>query len=488
MVAAAAPRRLERRAAIAEIREGGGMSEERDNVIPIPGIKVEDHKPARVLVTEDSAGLAFVDIHESDLRYDHDVGAWFKWTGTHWQRDGTKLAFSWARDLARTMAATQISASARRDISKVKFAAAVERFAQSDQRIAVRQDNWDTDPMLLGTPGGTVDLRTGELRPARPEDMITKITAVAPAATAECPQWLKFLDRVMGPDLRDYVRRALGYALTGLTIEHAMFFNYGTGGNGKGTLMSTAIAIFGDYHRTVPIETFTVSGTDRHPTELAGLRGARLVTATETEEGRRWAQSRITMITGGDTVSARFMRQDFFDFIPILKLWITGNHKPGLRSVNEAIRRRMNMLLFGVKISNEEKDEYLPKKLEAEWPSILRWIIDGCLAWQKQGLAPPAVVTEATAAYLESEDVIAAWKEDECEERGQWDSIERLYGSYQGWATKNEEYDGGKRWFGKRLEDGGYERSKGTGGVRGHRGLRVKDLPKEAPDQGDIPF
>src|SRR5258708_17389891 len=288
------------------------------------------------------------------------------------------LAFSWARDLARNLAATQ-KGKARYTTSKMSFAAAVERGACSDQRISVTQEKWDADLMLLGTPGGTVDLRTGILREARPKDMIRKVEAFTPAATADCPMWLKFLDRVMGTELRDYIQRALGYALTGLTTEHAMFFNYGTGKNGKGVLMNTAIGIFKDYHRTTPIETFTVSSTDRHQTELAGLRGARLVTPTATEAGRRWARSRTTPITGGDEISARFMRQDFFDYLPQFKVWISGNHKPGLRSVNEAIKRRMNMLLFGVTIPEGERDKDLGEKLKAEWPAILRWIIDGCL-------------------------------------------------------------------------------------------------------------
>jgi putative DNA primase/helicase len=331
--------------------------------------------------------------------------------------------------------------------------------------------------MLLGTPGGTVDLRTGEMRKAVPGEMITKITAVAPAAAPDCPTWLRFLKRVTGEstELQDYLQRAGGYCLTGLIAEHAMFFNYGTGANGKSVLMGTIASIIQDYHRAAPIETFTVSNTDRHPTDLAGLRGARLVTVTETEEGRRWAQSRISMITGGDKISARFMRQNYFDYLPNFKLWISGNHKPGLRSVNEAIQRRMNMLPFAVTIPEGERDKNLPEKLKAEWPGILRWLIQGCLEWQRIGLAPPAVVTEATAAYLEAEDVILAWIEDCCDrEKSEWQAIEALHSSYRNWAAESEEYDGGKRWFGKCLEDRGFGRKK-RHGDRGHIGLRVRN-------------
>ena len=154
------------------------------------------------------------------------------------------------------------------------------------------------------------------------------------------------------------------------------------------------------------------SNHDRHPTDLAGLRGARLVTAVETEEGRRWAESRIKSLTGGEKISARFMRQDFFEFLPQFKLIIAGNHKPGLRSVDEAIRRRFNLIPFTITIPPSERDELLPERLKAELPGILAWMIRGCTDWLERGLSPPQMVTEATAAYLESEDAVAAWIED----------------------------------------------------------------------------
>ena len=161
-----------------------------------------------------------------------------------------------------------------------------------------------------------------------------------------------------------YPQRVLGYGLTGLTREHALFFGYGTGANGKSVLLSTIAGILGKYHRTAPIETFTASNGDRHPTDLAGLRGARLVTATETEEGRRWAESRIKQLTGGDTVTARFMRQDFFEYRPQFKLIIAGNHKPSLRSGDEAIRRRFHLIPFAVTIQPEERVTDLAEKTQ----------------------------------------------------------------------------------------------------------------------------
>jgi len=192
-----------------------------------------------------------------------------------------------------------------------KTVAAVKTMAESDRKHATHSDEWDADPWLLNTPTCTVDLRTGEKREHSPDDYITRITSVGP--DGECPNWLAFLDRVTdgNKELQAYLQRVVGYALTGTTSEHALFFLYGTGANGKSVFLNTIKGILAEYQKTAPIETFIESHNDKHPTDLAGLRGARLVTAVETEQGRRWAESKIKTLTGGDHVSARFMRQDW---------------------------------------------------------------------------------------------------------------------------------------------------------------------------------
>ena len=223
------------------------------------------------------------------------------------------------------------------------------------------------------------------------------------------------------------------------------------------SFINTISGILGDYHRTAAIETFTASKFDRHPTDLAGLRGARLVTAIETEEGRRWDEAKIKALTGGDKISARFMRQDYFEFGPQFKLWMAGNHKPSLRSVDESIRRRMNLLPFTVTIPPEERDRDLPEKLKAEWPGILRWMIEGCLGWQRIGLAPPQAVRDATAAYLEAEDAVGAWIEECCQCVPQaWASRRTLFAAWDRWATAAGEYVGSQRRFIQALETRGF--------------------------------
>jgi putative DNA primase/helicase len=307
---------------------------------------------------------------------------------------------------------------------------------------------------------------------------MTKITAVGPRG--DCPRFLAFLNRITGGDaaLVSYLQRVLGYALTGVTREHALFFAYGTGANGKSVLLSTVAGILGEYHRTAPIETFVASNGDRHPTDLAGLRGARLVTATETEEGRRWAEARIKQLTGGDTVSARFMRQDFFEYRPAFKLVIAGNHKPSLRSVDEAIRRRFHMIPFAVTIPADERDVELVEKLKAEWPGILAWLIEGCLEWQAEDLRPPQAVLEATDAYLSAEDAIAAWIDDRCErDPSAWTSSSDLFTSWKAWADASGEQAGSMKRLTQTLETRSFHRHKMNRG-QGFYGLCVK--PDEA--------
>jgi putative DNA primase/helicase len=447
------------------------MSEETDNIVKLA--EYQDQGPDDI-VTEDSVALAFAERRRDVLRFDHSIGKWFVWTGTHWQREQTKLAFSWARELVRELVAAE-SDKVRAITSKTSFAAGVEKFAQADRAFAVTAKIWDRDPYLLGTPGGTVDLQTGELRAAVPDEFITKMTAVIPASTAECPRWMQFLGEATNndKDLIAFLQQFLGYMLTGDIKEHALVFVYGPGGNGKGVFQNTVSGILKDYCVTAAMETFTTSPSDRHPTDLAMLRGARLVTASETEEGRAWAESRIKQMTGGDPISARFMRQDFFTFKPQFKLLIIGNHKPSLRNVDDAARRRFNIVLFTYKPPVRDLD--LEKKLEAEWPAILRWMIEGCLAWQRGGLFRPKVVLDATEEYFTEQDSIRQWIEERCETgKGTLaDTSANLFKSWSSWAVANGEKAGSTKWFAqvlRRLGFGQYRKNK----ARGFLGIEVK--------------
>jgi putative DNA primase/helicase len=194
-----------------------------------------------------------------------------------------------------------------KNFGKASAAAGAERFARAARAFAVTAEIWDKDPFLLGTPHGTVEIQTGTLRDARQEDYITKSTLVAPAGDANCPIWLKFLDEATKGDaeLILFLQRWCGYCLTGDVREHALLFIFGDGGDGKGTFLNTMSRIFGDYTTVAAMETFAASPHDLHPTDLAMLRGARLVYVSETEEGRDWAENRIKSLTGGDPITAR---------------------------------------------------------------------------------------------------------------------------------------------------------------------------------------
>lgn len=423
--------------------------------------------------TDDALALMFAEKHVKDFRYVAGQSKWYVWTGQRWLQDDTLLAFNKVRMICRESAAVCSCSRAAKSLVSGSTVAAVERLSRSDRRLAASVDQFDVDPMLLNTPGGVVDLRTGQLRPHRPEDYLSRITSVGPAGA--CPTWMTFLDRACREDseLIAFLRRMAGYALTGLTREQSLFFLFGLGANGKSVFVNTIAGILGDYHRTAAIETFTESSVDRHPTELACLRGARLVTAVETAAGRRLNESRIKTLTGGDKIAARFMRQDGIEFTPQFKLLIAGNHKPSLHSVDEAIGRRVKLIPFLATIPLEERDLELENKLRAEWPGILSWIIEGCLEWQQKGLCPPAAVTEATSDYLESEDTISEWIADCCKrDPGAQTPSAELYTSYQSWAERAGEKSESAKTLTQKLVDRGCVRYR-KNSERGLAGLRL---------------
>jgi P4 family phage/plasmid primase-like protien len=296
-------------------------------------------------------------------------------------------------------------------------------------------------------------------REHRPEDYCTKATTVDADPNTDCPLWKAFLLRIMGndQDMVDYLKRVCGYCLTGLTKEHVVFFLWGTGQNGKTTFAGALLGILGvgpsGYAAVAPISTFLASRTDQHPTDLAMLHGVRVVIASETEEGHAWATSKIKLMTGGDPITARYMRQDFFTYIPQFKIIILGNHKPSLHRVDVAIRSRFHLIPFTVTIPEPERDKQLDEKLKAEYPAIYAWMIEGCLAWQKQGLNPPAKVRRATEAYLANEDTVSTWIRERCTLGVQnYATLLDLYGSFKAWAETNGEAPGPSKELAKVLD------------------------------------
>jgi putative DNA primase/helicase len=434
------------------------------------------HERAQQVLSEDAVALVFAERHRGGLLFDHDIGAWFRWTGTHWQQERTRLAFEWVRQLARELSETE-KRPLRSRVRKSSFANGVEKFTQVDRAFAVTSESWNRDPFLLGTPGGTVDLCTGVMRPADPDDRINKITAIEPAASPGCPRWLQFLEESTGGDeaMIRFLQIWCGYSLTGSTREHAFVFCYGPGKNGKTTFLKTAAGILGDYAATAAMTTFTASRLEQHPTDLAGLAGARMVTASETEEGHSWAEVRIKQLTGGDPIKARFMRQDFFTYTPSFKLTIVGNHAPNLHNVDEAARRRINIVPFTRTPTNPDKELY--EKLVTEWPGILRWMIEGCLDWQINGLVPASAITTATADYFDNQDLFAQWLEEKCDAEPDNEfksaTAAQLFKSWSEFAQAAGEEPGSRKGFGMLLQRRGFVADR-TDKSRLWRGLRLK--------------
>jgi putative DNA primase/helicase len=427
---------------------------------PSGGASDDPQTPLRF--SEDALALRFTQQHMENLRFVAKWGKWLHYDDNCWREDSVLSVFDKCRTICREasnecLSEGKVAAALAKQLTAANTVAAVQRMATWDQRTAAVVAQWDADPWLLNTPAGAVDPRTGEIRTGRREDYCTKITTVAPGG--DCPLWLRFLDRITDGDvdLMAFLQRMVGYALTGSTREECLFFLHGMGANGKSKFLGAITGMLGDYAKTAPIETFIASIGERHPTDLAGLQGARLVTAIETEQDRRWAESKIKTLTGGDPISARFMRQDFFEFIPQFKLLIAGNHKPGLRSVNEAMRRRFHLIPFNVTIPEAERDLHLADKLRLEWPGILDWAIKGCVAWHRDGLNPPAAVRDATAAYLQNEDHVARWIDDCCQlgER-EIAKTQVLYKSYGTWCDANNEKPLSSKEFSPELDRKGY--------------------------------
>jgi putative DNA primase/helicase len=450
-----------------------------DNVIKLAALQKSGELPP---TAEDAIALAFADRHAHELRYVAARGRWLHFDGTRWVQDDTLHAYDRARAICREIALQcDKPASA---VASAATVAAVERLAKADRRLAATAAQWDANDWLLNTcdgeaPAATLDLRNADSRLHDPLDYITKKTACQSAAAGTPhPLWTNFLDRVTdaNAELQRFLQRYIGYCCTGFTSEHVFVFAYGTGANGKSTFINTIAKIFGDYATVADMSTFIASHNERHPTDLAKLVGARLVIAQETQKGRRWDETKIKALTGGDRITARFMRQDFFDFVPTFKLFICGNHKPRLTSVDEAIRRRLLLVPFTVQIPLVERDPELMQRLEGEWPAILRWCVDGCLEWQRMGLAPPAIVRDATEAYFADQDTLQQWLDDCTEDGGEFafSRTTELFASWKAWCESRNIKPGSAQTLSEALADRGFAKKRNSAGQKGFGNLTVK--------------
>jgi putative DNA primase/helicase len=436
------------------------------------------------VISDNALALRLSERLAHDARYVAPWKRWLLFDGTAWRPDESLRIFSEARATCRAAADETRDARAKARIGSAATIAAVARLARDDRRHLAAADQWDADPLLLNTPAGTVDLRTGDMRAHRRDDYITRTTAVAPGDG--CPLFLAFLDRIFAGDaaLIAFVQRALGYALTGEIAEHALFFLHGTGGNGKGVLLNTVLDILGGYAAVAPIEPFLAASRAPHPADLAMLQGARLVVVQETAHGSCWHEARIKALSGDNPVVARRARGEVFAYRPRFKLWIAGNEKPHLRTVDMGIRRRIKLVPFDVTIPEAEMDHHLRSKLRAELPGILAWMIEGCRAWQRIGLAAPPAVLEATRAYLADEDVFGAWLEDKVEPApaDATETASALFSSWCYYAGAQHVPAGSRIAFGQAMQARGFKPCRiGKERTRGYQGLAFRGTAPARP-------
>ena len=469
-------------------RKGRGQQRHGDTPVP-PG------KEPALPFSDYTNALAFVRDHGANLRYCFPWHSWLVWTGTHWQRDMSgevmRLAKQTVKRLAREAehlgdkAAHALLAHIKTSLSTAKLKAMVEN-AQSEHGIAVQPQDLDTDLWLLNCANGTLDLRTGALRPHQQRDLLTKCLPIAYDPEARCPQWIAFLENAMRGDaeLIVFLQRALGYSLTGSTREQCFFLLHGPTKTGKSTFMHLAKALLGPYGTQAEMSTFLHKDRPEVRNDLADLAGMRLVCAIETDEGKRLAEALIKQLTGGtDTLKARFLFEEYFEYRPQFKVFLATNHKPKVNPSDDALWERIRRIPFVVQIPKDARDKELETKLRAELPGILAWTVRGALAWQRDNsLGEPAAVLDATQGYRDEMDTLAQFLE-ECCVTGPVDvakvKASMLASAYQGWCKRTGNMQIANLAFIKMLEDRGYTRERGTANQYYWHGLGLVDTSDE---------
>ncbi len=423
----------------------------------------------RLTDTDLANARRFIDQHGDDVRWTPERG-WLVWDSCRWQIDDMHQIEAKAKTTVESIF-DEIKSAPNRD-ERFRFAKKSQSargikdllfLARSDPKVTARLVDFDTDPWLFNCTNGTLDLQTGKLLPHSREDMLTRLSPVDYKPEATCELWLKFLRRIMAgnDDLILFLQRAAGYSLTGLVIEQVLFFCYGIGQNGKTVFLEVMQSLLGDYGLNARTETIMARREAGIPNDVARLAGARFVAINETADGQRLHEPLIKDMTGGDTMTARFLHHEHFDFHPIFKLWLRGNHKPQIRGTDEGIWRRIRLIPFTVQIPEAERDRHLAEKLQGELPGILAWAVQGCIDWQKNELGTPEAIIEAVREYREEMDVVGQFIEDRVTIRDNAQvTAKALYGAYRAWADMNGETAATQMRFGLAMIERGYTKKK----------------------------
>jgi putative DNA primase/helicase len=439
-------------------------------------------------ITDLANARRLVAAHGEDLRYAPELGMWLAWNGRRWAEDATGEASRRAKDVVDALRSLVLSAgtdsAAQRKLlsgwQRSQQSSRIEgmlRLAATEPGVPVLAGALDADPWLLNVADGTVELTTGMRRDHRRDDLITKLAPVDYEGADHAPTFHQFLNRVLpDPDVRTFVQRALGSSLTADVGDQVLFIANGPGANGKSTLLNLIRRILGGYAVQLPPELLMASKHDAHPTGLTDLRGVRFALTIEVEQGRRLAEALVKMLTGGERIRARRMRQDFFEFSPTHKIWLACNHLPLVHGADDGIWRRILVVPFNVTIPEHERDGNLPEKLWAERTGILIWLLDGCLAWHEHGLMPPASVVGASNRYRTEQDHLGGFLEACCtiNEHARADA-KVLRTRYEKWCAEAGDEPITKAAFGRELADRGYPSSRDR---RSRLGLGMSDTPQ----------
>ena len=464
--------------------------------IPLPEeepkfITAEDFRPTDLWNSEN-----FFKKYEGQLLYCKKWNSWLIYREGKWQEDeknetqelAKKVIMSYYREASEIIddkARKRLVDQARKSESQRAIRAMTDLATSA---MAAVPDDFDQDLFILNLKDGTLDLKNMQFKEHKAEDKLTKRTNVNYDPEIICPKWLAFLDQIFegNKDLINYLRTSLGYSLTGDTGEQCLFISYGIGFNGKSTFINTIQEILGDYAINTPFDTFLSKDREYIPNDIARLKGARFVTAIEAGEGKKFNEELLKRLTGRDKITARFLRQEFFDFYPSCKLWLATNHKPMIREFSPAFWGRIRLIPFRVIIPEEERISHYEKTLLEEKEGIFNWILEGYKKWKEEGLKIPEEIKEATAQYKDQMDIMAEFIEDCCiENRLVQATTKKLYGAYNEWCEENKERPINKRAFGRRLEERGYKALRFGSPVQ-QRGWGGIDLISE--EEGKLPF
>lgn len=421
-------------------------------------IQTVDEEKMRAYTFDDMGNAErFVDLFGENVRYCYTEKKWYFYNSMRWSVDNLGVILRMADKCVEAMKAEAKLYLQADEESGGDMAKAFEKHMKSsrsnkskkamlnevEHHLPILPIQMDRYKMALNTPSGIINLKNGDVKAHNPEYYFTKITSVDCAEAADCPRWLAFLDDIFAgdKDLIRYIQKAVGYSLTGSTAEQCAFFLYGTGRNGKSTFIDVIRDVFGDYAANIQPETIMVKSSQSNAinSDIARLKGARLVTSVEPNEGVRLNEGLLKQLTGDDTVTARKLYSEEFEFKPEFKLWMATNHKPIIRGTDTGIWRRIHMIPFNVQIPEDKVDKNLTHKLKAEMTGIFKWCIDGCLMWQREGLQMPAAVLKSVREYRREMDVISAFIEDKCTLEGTVQAS-MLYAAYASWADSNNEY------------------------------------------------